>query len=52
MAKNAGTLWLDAMEAEESGDREGALELSRDVVRIDPSHSEAWMMVVAAAAAG
>jgi hypothetical protein len=45
MAKNAGTLWLDAIEAEESGDRDRALELSRDVVHIDPTHSDAWMMV-------
>jgi len=45
MAKNAGTLWLDAIEAEEGGDRDAALELSRDVVHIDPSHSEAWMMI-------
>jgi len=45
MAKNAGTLWLDALEAEESGDRESALDLSQDVVHIDPSHSEAWMMI-------
>ena len=38
-------LWLDAMEAEEGGDRKAALSLAREVVQIDPGHSQAWMAV-------
>ena len=38
-------LWLDAIEAEEGGDREGALSLAREVVQVDEGHSEAWMAV-------
>ena len=45
MTKSAEMLWLDAIEAEEGGDREGALSLAREVVQVDEGHSEAWMAV-------
>jgi len=45
VTKSAEMLWLDAIEAQEGGDREGALSLAREVVQIDPMHSEAWMAV-------
>ena len=38
-------LWLDAIEAEERGDRESAISLARDVVHIEESHAEAWMAI-------
>ena len=45
MAKSAELTWLDALEAEESGDREAALEAAKETVRIDPGHSDGWMGV-------
>tara|TARA_B100000929_G_scaffold155184_1_gene122942 strand:- start:66 stop:1133 length:1068 start_codon:yes stop_codon:yes gene_type:complete len=45
MAKSAELTWLDALEAEESGDREAALNNAKKTVRIDPAHSDGWMGV-------
>tara|TARA_Y100001980_G_C14556388_1_gene347702 strand:- start:8136 stop:9110 length:975 start_codon:yes stop_codon:yes gene_type:complete len=36
---------LDAIDAEENGDFEGALELAQKAVNIDPNHSDAWWMI-------
>ena len=38
-------LWLDAMEAEQSGDRDSAVSMAKDVVHIDDSHADAWMAI-------
>ncbi len=38
-------LWLDAIEAEEEGDRGTALSLALEVVILDDSHGDAWMAV-------
>ena len=35
-------IWLDAMEANEEGDRESALELAEEVVSLDEGHADAW----------
>ncbi|MEC7700718.1 MAG: hypothetical protein VX652_02845 [Candidatus Thermoplasmatota archaeon] len=45
MAKSAEMLWLDALEAEQDGDRDSAISLARDVVEIDDSHADAWMAI-------
>ena len=37
--------WLDAIEAEQSGDRAGALEAAKKTVAIDPIHVDGWMGV-------
>ena len=47
MAKSAEMVWLDAVEAEQSGDRDAALEAARETVAIDPDHADAWMGVPA-----
>ena len=38
-------VWLDALEAEGSGDRGGALEAAKRVVEMDPEHTDGWMGV-------
>ena len=38
-------LWLDALEAEQNGDRGSAVSLAMDVVYIDDSHADAWMAI-------
>tara|TARA_B100000401_G_C52722222_1_gene679225 strand:+ start:22 stop:1041 length:1020 start_codon:yes stop_codon:yes gene_type:complete len=43
VAKSAEILWLDALEAEQEGDREAALELAKKVVELDEKHADAWM---------
>ena len=35
-------IWLDAMEANENGDREEALKLAEEVVSLDEDHADAW----------
>lgn len=35
-------IWLDAMEANEQGDREVALALAEEVVSLDEGHADAW----------
>tara|TARA_B100000029_G_scaffold141453_2_gene136661 strand:+ start:1057 stop:2121 length:1065 start_codon:yes stop_codon:yes gene_type:complete len=45
MAETAEMVWLDALEAEESGDRAGALRAAKSVVEMDPMHTDGWMGV-------
>ena len=45
MADTAEMVWLDALEAEDSGDRAGALEAAKSVVEMDPKHTDGWMGV-------
>ncbi len=45
MAKSAEMIWLDAIEANENGDREAALSLAEEVVSIDESHADAWFAI-------
>ena len=45
MAKSAEMAWLDAIEAEQSGDRATALDAAKKTVMIDPAHADAWMGV-------
>ena len=45
MAKSAEMTWLDAIEAEQSGDRAGALEAAKKTVAIDSIHGDGWMGV-------
>ena len=35
-------IWLDAMEANEEGDREAALAMAEEVVSLDEGHADAW----------
>ena len=45
MAKSSEMAWLDAIEAEQSGDRAAALDAARKTVSIDPGHADGWMGV-------
>ena len=45
MTKSAEMIWLDAIEANESGDRGTALSLAEEVVSIDESHADAWFAI-------
>ena len=38
-------IWLDAMEANEGGNREEALALAEEVVSLDEGHADAWFAV-------
>ena len=38
-------IWLDAIEANEAGDRVTALSLAEEVVSIDESHADAWFAI-------
>ena len=38
-------IWLDAIEANEQGDREGALALAEEVVSLDEKHADAWFAI-------
>ena len=38
-------IWLDAMEANEDGNRKEALELAEKVVSLDDEHADAWFAV-------
>lgn len=38
-------IWLDAIEAEEEGDRSAALTLAEEVVSLDEEHADAWFAV-------
>ena len=37
--------YLDAIEALDSGDREGALEKAHQAVKLDPEHVDAWQLI-------
>ena len=43
---SAESHYLDAIESEESGDLDAALEHARLAVKADPDHSNAWWMIV------
>jgi len=45
VADTAEMIWLDALEAEGSGDRESALEAAKRVVEMEPEHTDGWMGV-------
>ena len=45
MAKSAELIWLDAMEANEAGDRQEALALAEEVVSLVDGHSDAWFAI-------
>ena len=45
MAKSAEMIWLDAIEANEEGDREAALALAEEVVSLDEGHADAWFAI-------
>lgn len=45
MAQSAEMLWIDALELDQAGDIQEALELARQIVEIDSRHSDAWMMI-------
>ena len=36
-------LWLDAIDAEERGDRQETLRICKDLVVAEPENSDAWM---------
>ena len=38
-------IWLDAMEANEEGNREAALAMAEEVVSLDEGHADAWFAV-------
>ena len=43
MAKSAEMIWLDALDSREKGDIDSAIELAKDVVHVDETHTDAWM---------
>ena len=43
MAKSAEMTWLDALDSRDQRDFGAAIELAKDVVHIDETHSDAWM---------
>ena len=45
MAKSSEMAWLDAIEAEQSGDRAAALDAAKKTVSIDSGHADGWMGV-------
>ncbi|MFL2975839.1 MAG: tetratricopeptide repeat protein [Candidatus Thalassarchaeaceae archaeon] len=45
MAKSAEMIWLDAMEANEEGNREAALAMAEEIVSLDEGHSDAWFAI-------
>ena len=38
-------IWLDAMEANEEGNREAALAMAEEIVSLDEGHSDAWFAI-------
>ena len=45
VTKGAELIWLDAIEANDEGDRVTALKLAEEVVSLDEGHSDAWFAV-------
>ena len=37
--------YLDAIEALDNGDREGALTIAYKAVKVDPEHVDAWQLI-------
>ena len=44
-AGTKGDLWLDAIDAEKGGDREGTLRICKELVALEPDNSDAWMTI-------
>ena len=44
-AVNKDALWLDAIDAEERGDRQETLRICRELVALEPDNSDAWMTI-------
>ena len=44
MANKADMLWEDVLELEEAGERQEALQLCRQITRMEPDHAAAWKM--------
>ena len=44
MANKADMLWEDVLELEEAGERQEALDLCRQITRMEPDHAAAWKM--------
>ena len=44
-AVNKDDLWLDAIDAEERGDRQETLRICKELVAVEPDNSDAWMTV-------
>ena len=44
MASKAAMLWDEVLEHEEAGEREEALNLCRQITRMEPNHAAAWKM--------
>ena len=44
-AVNKDALWLDAIDAEERGDRQETLTICKELVALEPDNSDAWMTI-------
>ena len=44
-AINKDALWLDAIDAEERGDRQETLRICKELVALEPDNSDAWMTI-------
>ena len=44
-AVNKDALWLDAIDAEEMGDRQETLRICKQLVAVEPDNSDAWMTI-------
>ncbi len=44
-AVNKDNLWLDAIDAEERGDRQETLRICKELVAVEPDNSDAWMTI-------
>ena len=44
-AINQDALWLDAIDAEERGDRQETLRICKELVALEPDNSDAWMTI-------
>jgi hypothetical protein len=44
-AVNKDDLWLDAIDAEERGDRQETLRICKELVAVEPDNSDAWMTI-------
>ena len=44
-AVNKDALWLDAIDAEERGDRQETLRICRELVIVEPDNPDAWMTI-------
>ena len=44
MAVDVEMLWLEALDAQDEGDRDEMCRLSDDIIEADPTHADAWWM--------